>query len=420
MVFLTILGTVASAGDDGGLLGKPTKVYTRRGWETQNIVNADWRGLRLSPDGRWLVYWKPTKPVERILGHGAGQRRKRREAEQNQLGVHILCDLKTGKEKELSSQSVSRKVSISLQAGDCFSPSSDCLVYCVRDEYATSDPNTTRVSESRLFSVSLGKRVTVRKIRMKGRHVLAALPLGDQQALLAVVELDGVEGAALVDELSLQRAGLDEEETKYKRLDGQGVPIATHPRMQVAAIYVPPRPRTYDPNVNLGDESNWHPEKLHLIDTESGKIIQSPILHPAHMGHHLAFFVGSDANSLAYEDIDLVQVTSASTGSEGQGRAHRVPAVRIWDMGKKKIVCEFKRYRILGTGPTKDTLVLRPGRWSDKAYLADIKTGRTWCLTESRTVLAARGGKVVYSEEKDGKTTINVAEIQLPDELRDR
>ena len=148
---------------------------------------------------------------------------------------------------------------------------------------------------------------------------------------------------------------------------------------------------------------------------------------PKHDDRPIAFFLGK-SDRIAYADTDVVQEPESAPGTG----MTRKPAVRVWDMKKKTIVREFRERTLIGPGPTESTLVIaqRDTHFDPtahrmirkhKSYLADIKTGKTWPITDKTIVpITARGGKLVYTAEKDGKVITYVADIKLPAELQKR
>jgi hypothetical protein len=171
-----------------------------------------------------------------------------------------------------------------------------------------------------------------------------------------------------------------------------------------------------------------------VIDPNSGKVLQQPNLHPKHHMCRSAFFL-DDGKMLVYDDTDQVGSEEVETyiedgdeiASVTTSEAVMQPATRVWDLQKKNITREFKNCAPLGPGPIQTTVVMARGEgepWHPQDFevlLGDIRTGKTWTIGKKDwSPLLARAGKLVYSVKEDGSKNWYVADIKLPEELRER
>ncbi len=431
---LPAVTALAEDADANGLLGKPTELLKKK-VTGERIAPPGGRGegLQLSPDGRWLIYWKPTEAKNQPDNDNQRERFMRRmQAKMNQPGEITLRDLKTGKEVNLlgKNMAVARKQAMALMVVDCLSPSGSHALITVLSFEANPDNPVGPPSHTDLYLVSLVEKPKARKIKINKKLAVGVVLAGAEKALLAAT--NDVEGSSMMPPLKL--VDLTKEGSAGKAHQQKGIPVVAHPKKAIVAVYHPRRPKsTGDGPIAMDDETQWHPTELHLVDANTGKTIQRPNIHPRHGDWSNAYFLGK-TDRIAYGDSDVIQ----KPGSEPDTGMVQKPAVRVWDMKKKTIVREFRNRTLIGPGPTESTLVIArisrsnqpaaarmrmgpPARDKMKLLLADIETGKTWPMTKQEcTPLSARGGKIVYMVEKNGSRTYYVADVKLPAELKKR
>jgi hypothetical protein len=430
---LPAVTALAEDADANGLLGKPTELLKKKvTGERFGPSGGRGKGLQLSPDGRWLIYWKPTKPLPEIEADGNERFMQRMQAKMNQPGEITLRDLKTGKEVNLlgKNMAVARKQATAFMVVDCLSPSgSHALITVLSFEANPDSPvGVEPPSHTDLYLVSLVEKPKARKIKIADKLAVGVVLAGEKKALLAATS--NLDNPGIIPPLKL--VDLTKEGSAGKAHQQKGIPVVAHPKKAIAAVYHPRRPKsTGDGPIAYDDEMQWHPTELHLVDANTGKTIQRPNIHPKHGDWLNAYFLGK-TERIAYGDIDVIQ----EPGSEPDTGMVQKPAVRVWDMKKKTIVREFRNRTLIGPGPTESTLVIAktsrsnqpaaarmgpPARDKMKLLLADIETGKTWPMTKQEcTPLSARGGKIVYTVEKNGSKTYYVADVKLPAELEKR
>ncbi|MFP4434017.1 MAG: hypothetical protein ACLFTN_06090 [Phycisphaerae bacterium] len=425
---LPAVTAMAENADANSLLGKPTKLLDQRvGGEDFRPPGGRGGGMQISPDGRWLIYWKPTQPLPEIEGDGREVFMRRMQARMNQPGKIVLHDLKTGKAVNLLGKDklVTRKQAIALDIAEWISPSaSHALITVFNFKGSTPDRPVGDPNGTDLYLVRIGKKPESRKIKIGEKLAIGVCLAGAKQALLAAT--NEIEGGSVLPTLKL--ISLEEGGSGDKTYEQRGLPTAAHGSKAIVAVFHPRRPKSNDGGpTDFDDDTQWHPAQLHLVDAETGKTVQRPNIHPKHGDRPTAFFLGK-SDRIAYGDTDVVQEPESEPGT---GMTQK-PAVRVWDMKKKTIVREFRERTLIGPGPTESTLVIaqRDSHFDPethrmirkhKSYLADIKTGKTWPITDKTILpLAARGGKLVYSTQKDGKNITCVADIKLPAELQNR
>jgi hypothetical protein len=417
---MTLLASVAVAEDANSLLGKPTEILRRKNASRQ-MMPGPGGTFRISHDGKYLIYFKPSAPLpEADQADGPQAWMKQMQAAMMQEGILALRDLKSGKEADLLGMPVKRAETMMLSIMDCFGPDSDqALVGLLEFQPGGDSPMNIEPTGTKLYRVKLGgNKPAVTEIKTNKKLAIGMLLPDGKRALIATTDNIKMEPGDLPD-LSLMTFG---KNNKSKPLGFQAIPMAVHSSGKMAVTVIPRRPR--GDRVEWDNDAAWKPAEIKIIDPNSGKVLQQPTIHKnLHMPQQ-TFFAGG-GKVLIYNDVDTVQQGQDEDDGMMGGWEETQPAVRVWDLKSKKIVREFKNHTPIGPGPTDSTIVLarrpennqqRMGPSSEvmTILLADVKTGKTWKLTESQGLLSARGGKLVYAVEKDGEQIVYVAEIKKP------
>ncbi len=418
---LTLLASVAVAEDADSLLDKPTEIL--RSKNTRGEMMAGPGGtFRISHDGKYLIYFKPSAPLP-DADHADGPEAwmKQMQAVMMQEGILALRDLKSGKEVDLLGMPVKRAETMMMSVMDCFGPDSDqAMVGLLEFEPGGDSPMNIEPTGTKLYRVKLGgKKPAVTEIKTNKKLAIGMLLPGGKSALMATTDNIKMEPGDIPD-LSLMTFGKDSN--KSKPLGFQAIPMAVHPSGKMAVTVIPRRPRGDNPE--WGNDAAWKPAEIKIIDPNSGKVLQQPTIHKKLHIPQQTFFAG-EGKYLVYNDVDTVQRGQDEDDGMMGGWEETEPAVRVWDLKSKKIVREFKNHMPIGPGPTDNTIVVAKTPENDQqrmgpsseamtVLLADVKTGKTWKLTDAQGLLSARGGKLVYAVQKDGEQIAYVAEIKKP------
>jgi hypothetical protein len=424
---LTIPAVTALAEDANAnsLLGKPTRFVSEPLPQDDSIRFGDDLGVQLSPDGRWLIYFKATAPPAKT----ADEFLKQVRARAMQPGKLILRNLKTGREQDMLKETVKRYATELLPMANCFRPGADQALISIMDVTPGDEDQPFLPSNPILFRVSLGAKCTVNKQPLKAALAFGT-PLKAPNTALVTMTDDPKPSPDNMPEIKLVHFSKDGQ--RAKSLGIKGVPLLSHPTRSLAVVCLPRLPRGDEPEWD--NDQAWHPPKLQVIDPNSGKVLQQPNLHPKHHMCRSAFFL-DDGKMLVYDDTDQVGSEEVETyiedgdeiASVTTSEAVMQPATRVWDLQKKNITREFKNCAPLGPGPIQTTVVMARGEgepWHPQDFevlLGDIRTGKTWTIGKKDwSPLLARAGKLVYSVKEDGSKNWYVADIKLPEELRER
>ena len=362
-------------------------------------------GMRLSPDGKRILYPRPTG--EAPLEEQGRPRRKRR------LFETVLRDLQTGKDTVLPIRPLKSAWRTAFTRSNSFSPDGKTLVLldisAQREEVGKHTAGGGREARARA-------RAT--RVRSKMRVVLYDIAAGKlvrtkMYGAMVVPTFDRTGKGLIVAKGSRQdwpiyTAALPELDPKP--LAAQGLLHGACPTADVVCVWIPPK---RVPPSEPGQLPQEGPQGLVLFDVKANKKIVDLPVHPRNRSlDDLETQWTPDGRYLYYYDVVEEGEVDAMSGRR-QARA----VTRIWDRVAGKPTGTVGDAVAVGPGPGQSLMVMAKlhGRQGG-ILLHDAKTGRDWQLAGSEVHLIHAWGKTILYDkpQPDGAGTAYVGEIAMP------
>ena len=354
---------------------KSAKIVDEKAIFVLKRVRKDVGSMKLSPDGTKLLFIR--------CYSGTSQ------TSSNKLA---LCDIKTGKEKELELPGYSNPTTPGhMVMGNVFDPTGRKLALGVGVDANKNGRHDARFRDGEKMQAVVYDLATD-KTTMIGKTAAYVEASFDRTGKGLVIYTLDKEGKLFVTPV---------EKIKLRQLSLSGQPRGYCPTSDALVVLRPPT-GPHPPGARPD-------RKMLLLDPAKDAILAS-----LPMGKHYAGLLGNTCPQWTGDGRYLYLI--------GMDRVHGPRRwefeSRIWDLKKGKLVGKGPATVPIGPGPTATTMVLRPypPTIGDKPVVHDVKANTTWTIDSPTIRLIASQGKYVLYAKKgdDGKETLYRGKISLP------